>query len=63
MSKNIILCLDGTWNKPGEGGHTESEETFTGKSTFDLYLGGMIGTYHSLICNGNSLYGSEYHHL
>jgi len=27
MSKNIILCLDGTWNKPDEDGHTENEET------------------------------------
>lgn len=27
MSKNIILCLDGTWNKPDENGHAENEET------------------------------------
>jgi len=27
MSKNIILCLDGTWNKPDEDGHEENEET------------------------------------
>lgn len=27
MSKNIIICLDGTWNKPDEKPHKESEET------------------------------------
>ncbi|PKH04782.1 DUF2235 domain-containing protein [Moritella sp. Urea-trap-13] len=27
MSKNIILCLDGTWNKPDEDAHAENEET------------------------------------
>ena len=27
MSKNIIICLDGTWNKPDEEPHEESEET------------------------------------
>ena len=27
MNKNIVLCLDGTWNKPDEKQHSESEET------------------------------------
>jgi len=27
MSKNIILCIDGTWNKPDEEPHKENEET------------------------------------
>lgn len=27
MGKNIIICLDGTWNKPDEERHDESEET------------------------------------
>lgn len=27
MSKNIVLCLDGTWNKPDEMPHEESQET------------------------------------
>lgn len=27
MSKNIIICLDGTWNKPDEEAHEENQET------------------------------------
>ena len=27
MSKNIIICLDGTWDKPDEKPHEENEET------------------------------------
>ncbi len=27
MSKNIVICLDGTWNKPDERPHEENEET------------------------------------
>jgi len=27
MSKNIILCLDGTWSKPDEDPYAENEET------------------------------------
>jgi len=27
MSKNIVLCIDGTWNKPDEKLHNENEET------------------------------------
>jgi hypothetical protein len=33
--KRIVLCFDGTWNKPAEG---------VGTQWYDQYIGGAIGT-------------------
>ncbi|WP_245636775.1 phospholipase effector Tle1 domain-containing protein [Azospirillum thiophilum] len=29
MAKRIVLCFDGTWNRPGSGDRTDGNETST----------------------------------